>query len=88
MNKQRLVVSLVLLLGVQLGLVAYFAGWFETRSAAPEVAREADKPKQGLPSAAERRKELPLFFDTLGAALRAGNTNAATALHDVEALVG
>lgn len=84
MNKQLLAASLVLLLGVQLGLVAYFAGWFESRSAAPEAVRKEDKPRPGPPSAAEQRKELPAFFDTLGAALGAGNTDAAAVLHDRE----
>ena len=71
MNRQMVAVILVVLLGVQLALVAYFAGWFEGR---PDSAASANGsgPEQ-LPAETVRRKELPAFFERLAAARKSGD---------------
>jgi len=83
MSKQSLAVALALLLGVQLALVAYFGGWFEGKPPAPTPPVE-EKPEPALPSAAEQRKLLPVFFADLGAALRNRDNPTIEALYDRE----
>jgi hypothetical protein len=83
MNKQTVGVVLVILLGVQLGLVAYFAGWFDKKPASAEKEEETKKPWE-LPPAPERRKELPAFFENLAEAHKTGQAEIINAHGDLE----
>jgi hypothetical protein len=83
MNKQTVGVVLVILLGVQLGLVAYFAGWFDKRPASSEKEEETKKPWE-LPPAPERRKELPAFFERLATARESGQAELVVGHCDTE----
>jgi hypothetical protein len=83
MNRQRVGVILMALLGVQLGLVAYFAGWFESKPNAEQGSADKKEPWK-LPSEAERKKELPDFFEGLAAARNAGQAELVNGPGDLE----
>lgn len=82
MNRQTVTWILVILLGVQLGLVAYFAGWFESKP--DPSATHGDKEPWKLPPLAERREELPAFFEALKNAHQSGNATLVASYRDIE----
>lgn len=67
MNRQTVAVTLVILLGVQLGLVAYFAGWLESK---PSPTAQDDNGTEKVLSEPARRKAIPAFFEQLADAHR------------------